>query len=115
MNKNFFKIFAVLIWLLVIFSLSSISGNSYPSGSFDYGFIAHLAEYFVLGFLITRTLGKYTFKKLIFIIIFCLLFAIFDEIYQSFIPFRNVSVFDWMFDVIGVFLGITGYWLKKKV
>ncbi len=115
MNKNFFKIFVVLIWLLVIFSLSSIPGNSYPSGSFDYGFIAHLVEYFVLGFLIVRAMGKYTFKKLLFTIIFCSLFAIFDEIYQSFIPFRNVSVLDWMFDMIGILLGIAGFWFKKKI
>ena len=59
-------------------------------------------------------LGKYTFKKLVFSIVFCLLFATFDEIYQSFIPFRNVSVLDWVFDVIGIFLGLAGFWFKKK-
>ncbi len=115
MNKKFFKIFAVLIWLLVIFSLSSIPGKTYPQATFDYGFIAHLIEYFVLGFLIVRSLGKYSFKKLVFTLVFCLLFAIFDEIYQSFIPFRDVSVLDWIFDTIGVLLGIIGFWIKKKV
>ncbi|MFH1610461.1 MAG: VanZ family protein [Patescibacteria group bacterium] len=115
MNNDFFKIFAVLIWLLVIFSLSSIPGTSYPTGAFDYSVFAHLAEYFVLGFLVVRTLGKYTFKKLVFAIIFCLFFGIFDEIYQSFVPFRDVSILDWTFDTIGVLLGIMGYWIKKKV
>jgi VanZ family protein len=115
MNKNFFKIFAVLIWLLVIFSLSSIPGKAYPQAAFDYGVFAHLAEYFVLGFLVVRTLGKYTFKKLVFTIIFCLLFAIFDEIYQSFVPFRDVSVLDWLFDTMGALLGMIGFWFKKKV
>ena len=57
---------------------------------------------------------KYSFKKLVFALIFCLLFATFDEIYQSFVPFRNVSIIDWVFDAVGILLGIAGFWLKKK-
>ena len=113
MHKQFLKILSVILWLLVIILLSSIPGKDYPEEVFDYSIFAHLAEYFVLGFLLARAFGKYSFKKLIFIIILCLLFGIFDEFYQSYVPFRDTSILDWVFDMIGVMLGIIGYYYEK--
>ncbi|MFH1456519.1 MAG: VanZ family protein [Patescibacteria group bacterium] len=114
MNKKFFKIFAVFLWLLVIILLSSVPGTDYPTGAFDYSVFAHLAEYFVLGFLIAGVFEKYTFKKFILSIIFCLLFGIFDEFYQSFVSFRDTDILDWVFDVAGSLIGIVAC-LHKKI
>jgi VanZ family protein len=70
---------------------------------------AHIIEYFLLGFLLSRAFpGNYFkisgFKKCIIIIILLTFFALGDELHQSFVPSRNASPLDVGFDLIGGFL-----------
>lgn len=37
---------------------------------------------------------------------FCALYAISDELHQSFVPFRSCEAIDWMVDVVGSMTGI---------
>lgn len=113
MHKKFLNIISVILWLLVIFLLSAIPGKNYPDQAFNYAIAAHILEYFVLAFLLARACGKYSFKKLIFILAFCLLFGISDELHQSQVPFRDTDVIDWGFDVLGVGFGIIGYYFSS--
>ncbi len=52
--SKFFNIAAVVVWMVVIFLLSSVPGKAYPAALFDYGMIAHFIEYMVLAFLMSR-------------------------------------------------------------
>lgn len=66
-------------------------------------------------------------RTILVILIGTALFGIYDEVHQSFIPFRNSSIADWIADCIGAFLslillpamtklaqGIRAYFLKSK-
>ena len=113
--QRFFKIIAPLLWALVIFLLSNVPGKDYPQAFFDFSWIAHLVEFFILGFLTARAFGKYNFKKMILALVICLLFALSDELHQSFVVFRSVSFLDWVVDLWGVVLGIRFYWKLQKL
>ncbi len=85
--------------------VSSIPGNSFPKGWFSFALqdkVYHLIEYFVLG-----VLGYLSFNKSIGnkIMIYCILFGIFDELYQGLIPGRFPNAFDAIADGLGVVIG----------
>jgi VanZ family protein len=70
---------------------------------------AHAFEYIVLSILISLLL--FTFNKkgkatIIYILFICLLIAVLDEFYQSFIPGRSSSVRDVLIDFAGSLLGM---------
>lgn len=75
---------------------------------------AHMAEFFILGFLLINVLKDY--KKLSFGIIwlciaFCLLYACTDELHQLFISGRSAKALDIAIDTFGASLGIFTYYL----
>ncbi|MBZ4650931.1 VanZ family protein [Thermosipho sp. (in: thermotogales)] len=73
---------------------------------------AHFGVYFVLGVLMMnalRTSGVIGFKGFLFSLIFCILYAISDEVHQLFVPGRGAQVTDVMIDSLGSFVGIGMY------
>lgn len=71
--------------------------------------IAHFTIYAVLGFLVMSLVSTYRLKELDRIgysQIFGTLYAISDEIHQSFIPGRSSQITDVILDSLGVLLGI---------
>ena len=92
-----------ILWMGVIFYLSSIPNLQF-SGSlapFDYFFrtVAHIVEYAILAFLWRRNLGKietYTVAGL---------YAVFDEVHQSFVLSRSGQVSDVTVDAVGIWIG----------
>ncbi|MBN3554165.1 VanZ family protein [Fictibacillus nanhaiensis] len=70
---------------------------------------AHFSTYFVLGFLMYRALNYYLLnKRLTWLIswIMTILYAISDEVHQSFTPNRSPHLEDVMIDATGGFIGI---------
>ncbi len=70
---------------------------------------AHFAVYFALGFCINGFASTFSLpflKKAAFSSLFCLLYAVSDEIHQLFIPGRSGQVSDVLLDFIGAVLGI---------
>jgi VanZ family protein len=71
---------------------------------------AHIVEYLILGLLTYRsfkkTTGLSTIQVIIFTVVGCLLYAISDEIHQSFTPGRSPMVRDVALDTIGSALGV---------
>lgn len=61
---------------------------------------AHFIEYFILSSLIYINL-RISNRKTEYVIILVFLVSVFDEIYQSFIPGRVMSVYDLMIDNLG--------------
>lgn len=129
MRKKF-KLLLLIMWMLVIFYMSSCNGESsgnMSSGllmtiarflnisdvaSFinDYSFLirklAHFSEYFILGILMYINIKQISTKSILISIILCILYAISDEIHQIFVSDRVFAFFDIMIDSLGSFTGV---------
>ena len=106
-NKNqpsrLLPLVAVILWAALIFSLSSIPGlHSGLSKDFLLRKIAHVTEFFILSYLLYRAFAtSFSLKKgLLFFCVggLCLLYAISDELHQSFVPTRSPAFIDVMID-----------------
>lgn len=104
-----FLLYSVLI--LTVSSQSHVPGAQHVQDK-----VAHFTEYGIFAFLFWRALihtnrtGPH-WPKIITIILISAGFGAFDEFYQSFIPGRFSSVYDWFADVAGIlgmitFLGV---------
>ena len=92
-----------VLWMAVIFMLSSIPGNEFPKQPFPYFTeVVHLIEYFILAVLLYYALGK----RFLMIVVIGFLYAVSDEVHQLFVPFRECSILDIIVDFIGIILGI---------
>lgn len=71
----------------------------------------HLLEYLGFAIFLSRAVlsGRHpaTFRQMLAVLLLAASFAAFDEFYQSFIPGRTSSVYDWAADVTGIGLAIT--------
>lgn len=83
--------------------------------------LGHWGEYFVLSVLFlwalqNETGRKWTARHAIFTLIFVLLYAIGDELHQSFVPSRTASFNDVSIDVLGGICGISWmYWYSRGI
>ena len=69
--------------------------------------MAHFIEYFVLGYLVINTYIMFIGKNNIIIpLMFCVLFAISDEVHQIFVDGRSFMVLDILIDSFGAFVAI---------
>jgi VanZ family protein len=102
----------VVIWMAIIFALSAQS--SFPRGPEPMlevllRKIAHLSEYAVLAILVARALGGAAIPTLVLVfrtMAIVLVYAISDEIHQSFVPSRMPSPTDVIIDMIGALIGL---------
>ncbi|MDK2919766.1 MAG: hypothetical protein PWQ37_2499 [Candidatus Petromonas sp.] len=77
----------------------------------------HFGLYFVLSILVTNALRVSRiigFKGYILSLMFCILYAISDEVHQLFVPGRGAQVTDVLIDSFGAFIGIGMYELIGK-
>lgn len=103
----------LIFYMGLIFYLSSISHPSVPMKDvWNIDKIYHLIEYGIFGFLafiaFVHTPLDILFRSkspIIFAIVFTAFYGATDEIHQIFVPGRYASGVDWIFDVIGGFLG----------
>jgi len=80
--------------------------------------VAHFTEYAILGFLAARafrTSSRPAIRDHWFLISAALIvvYALFDEYHQSFVPSRTASVFDSLIDMSGGFTVLIVVWLTK--
>lgn len=74
--------------------------------------IMHFVEYFILGYLISRALyvvhpSSFAFRNVpCTAVAIGVLYGISDEWHQSFVPGRDASIFDLLFDALGVFMAV---------
>jgi VanZ family protein len=96
----------VLVWAALIFALSSIPGLQTGLGFWDLVLrkLAHVAEYAVLGALLTRALGRAWLAAAL-----AVAYAVTDEVHQHFVPGRVGSVTDVAIDALGALLGVVVY------
>lgn len=126
--KNKRNLIIVIIWMLIIFIMSSFnSTQSSNQSNFIVDIIAnifnitntstlsiiirklaHYTEYLILGILVIN-LNNNKNKGLYLSVIVCFLYAISDELHQSFVPGRRCQLVDVTIDFIGALTGIFIY------
>lgn len=77
---------------------------------------AHFFVFLGLGFCVSWAMTKTPYKKFertIRVFIFCVLYAVFDETHQLFVPGRGAQIKDVLIDTIGASVGIT-IWLTLE-
>ena len=112
----------VFLWSALIFYLSNIPYLRIEQlGFLDFVLrkIVHITEYAVLCILYIRAFKNTTkladTKVYLLSVIFSIIYAITDEIHQSFVPGRSCNFFDLLFDTTGVLLGSVIYKKYKKI
>lgn len=121
MKRDYINLFLLIIWMIVIFLMSSFGGlESSNQSGIIVNFVgnlfhisdielltlvvrkaAHFMEYFILGILLYNY-----FKKSKKSIIFAIIYAISDEIHQLFIGGRSAKIMDVLIDSVGAIMGI---------
>jgi VanZ family protein len=93
----------VVLWAGVIFALSSVPSLSSGLGGWDYVLrkCAHITEYAVLGLLLARAIGR---EAPAFVA--GVLYAVSDELHQSFVRGRHASPVDVAIDSVGLLIGL---------
>jgi len=123
------KYLPAIVWMAVIFILSSRSGDQlngwlpfaqkWLPGLTDFNPM-HYVAYFVLGLTVAFALGRRsaTWRGFLFNVVFCVLYGVTDEWHQSFVPMRSPDVQDLINDGIGAaaasLLVLLGWRLFKK-
>ena len=126
-TRDFFSvIFPVLLWMLFIFILSSVKGESIPKFPIPhFHMLVHFGEYSMLGFLFLRAFIYLRpqaggLALLSISALFCLLFALSDEWHQSFVAGRTSQLvtvgYDMIFYILGLgAYGLTGMKQRKRI
>lgn len=93
----------VVLWAVVIFAFSSIPSLGTGLGTWDLVLrkFAHVTEYAVLGALLARALARPELA-----ILAGALYAVSDEIHQSFVRGRHAAWYDVVIDTVGVTVGV---------
>ncbi len=129
--KKQLSIILVLIWMIIIFIMSSFNAeDSANQSNFIVNIIAnilninnisllcliirklaHFTEYLILGTLVINMFTKNNISRSYLLsIILCVIYATSDEIHQLFIPGRACQIKDILIDSVG---SITGIYLYK--
>ena len=136
--QKFLAWLALLVWMGVIFYFSHQSGDTsmqlsdgildsfkslfqnfldYHTLSYIVRKIAHFTEYFILGLLIYHLVKQYRViskTEIIWMILFCVIYAMSDEFHQVFIGGRSPKFFDVIIDSLGSSLSILILQLLQK-
>jgi len=108
------------ITILIAIAIFYISTQTFPQGSPGPEFrlkplIYHFSAFFFLNLFLLISITKGKNKKLIpLAIILTILYAISDELHQSFVPGRHTSISDILIDTIGILTATIIYYLRKS-
>ncbi len=110
----------VLVYVAIIFALSSVANLTPPVGFRHADKAAHLVEYTLLGFLLVRAFfGARVFGSIVacglLALVAGLVTGITDEIFQAGVPGRVSSAADFRMDALGVLLGVVAYVLARRM
>jgi VanZ family protein len=126
---------ALILWMLLMFTLSGEHFSSAHTAPFTTRLvlklfpwltvlgletidlvirkIAHLSEYFVFAILLRRVLrnrsGLQTKRQIVWAIALGVIYAMTDELHQSFVPSRNASPLDVMINTVGFVCGTLAF------
>jgi len=101
-------IYPTLIWFCLIWILSSLPSQHIPSVNITcFDKLEHIGVYAVLSCLLGYWLSFKDWKLTIVILIYLLLLLLagLDEYHQTYIPGREVSLYDFMANSAGIIIG----------
>lgn len=111
-RHSFFQLFLwfwlpVLIYVAIIFGLSSQSHLAPPPGYAKLDKLLHMIEYGGLGFLLSRALRatgrvRVALRVALLVVLIGAVVGAGDEVFQSFVPGRDSNVADWIADLTGL-------------
>lgn len=103
---RFFTLILFFLIAIEIFFISSIPGSKTPSSSIPFtAIIYHFCVYFLFNFFLFFSVsGNRKPNKYLILVVFLssLIYALVDEIHQSFVPLRSSSIEDIFVDLIGI-------------
>ena len=123
MKGKYYITFSI-IWMMIIFFLSSQSNEKFQEVSYSIkwlkfqNFIAHFTLYFILGFFFINFLHFYiknTIKKILSYFLLIIFYSVFDEIHQHFVPGRFFEIIDIFINIIGATTLVLIFFLKKRL
>jgi VanZ family protein len=98
-----------VLWAALIFVLSSIPGEGYPSHPEAMNVVAHFCLYLILAVLLTLAFNgpkRALWKSALLALVIASAYGASDELHQYFVPNRNCDPFDWVTDSCGALLGV---------
>ena len=100
-----FSLFSAFVIALIIFYVSSLSfiGGTGGQSFLPKTIIYHLGIYFFLGFFLLLS-SKFSKQDIFLVFLICFVYAILDELHQSFVPGRVASMFDIGIDGLGILI-----------
>jgi VanZ family protein len=109
---------AVGAWVAIQLLITSLPGKDVPiTANHPWDWLIHAGIYGILGILLARAAAAsgWQGRRLVWLFVGIGLFAAADEVHQLFIPGRNGSATDWVFDTLGVATGIlSGRWMMSS-
>ena len=99
-------------YMLIITYLSHMSQNSVSGYVPEYNnidLILHFTEYTILGFFLFKSLSTdelFNINSIYGAIFIGIIFGFFDELHQNFVPGRQMSLADLLFDSFGTIFGV---------
>lgn len=109
---------AVGAWVAIQLLITSLPGKDVPiTANHPWDWLIHAGIYGMLGILLARAAAASGWhgRRLVWLFVGIGLFAAADEVHQLFIPGRNGSAPDWVFDTLGVATGIlSGRWMMSS-
>jgi VanZ family protein len=111
----------LIVWIVMIFALSSIPGLSSDDVKLPTGFdkLVHFIEYAVFALLYYRGLSyggvRVRWSIVLVVIASGIAVAALDEMYQSYIPRRDSSLYDLVMDSAGIVTGTLAAVLRHIV
>jgi VanZ family protein len=101
----------VLLWAAVIFAFSSVPDLGTGLGGWDLALrkVAHAVEFGILGALLARATSRPAPAFVLGV-----LYAVGDEVHQSFVAGRQGSARDVAIDAVGVALGVLAWQLVVR-
>ena len=100
----------VVLWAAVIFAFSSLPSGSTELSTWELVLrkLAHVTEYAVLAALLCRAL-----RRVVPALVIAVLYAVTDEVHQTFVDGRLGTPRDVAIDLVGVLAGIVGWRLWR--
>ncbi len=121
MSWNIRRWLPLIAWIVMIFALSSIPGLSSDDVKLPTGFdkLIHFIEYAVFALLYYRGLSyggvRVRWSIVLIVIASGIAVAALDEMYQSYIPRRDSSLYDLVMDSAGIVTGTLAAVLRHIV
>ena len=113
-QKNLRLIFwIVLVLFLVVSSLPDERINRTVHTvdlAYRLDYLLHFIAYLFIG-----TLAALAYKPNIRLLLWLVLFAVLEEGHQYWIPHRTMNPVDFMYDVLGITVGLTGVFLFRRL